>query len=289
LTTRLRHLLLLIVLSCISIPASGKDLPAYKLCNAAGKEVSYRKLYKKAKKADIIMFGELHSNPIAHWLRLELAKDLLKSTDLVLGAEMFEADNQQALDDYLRGSIDAAGLDSLARLWPNYSTDYAPIVNLAKKHEIPVIATNIPRRFASMVYRQGDFTVLEQLDDKEKGWIAPLPILFDPELPQYKKILTMDDDHGSPELVKAQAIKDATMAHFILRNYRPGHTFLHLNGAYHSDFHEGIVYYLKAQNESLDIMTISTVEQENIHRLEDEHEGRADFIICVDEDMTKTH
>lgn len=283
------HLLLLIVLSCISLPASGKDLPAYKLYNAAGKEVSYRKLYKKAKKADIIMFGELHSNPIAHWLRLELAKDLLKSTDLVLGAEMFEADNQQALDEYLHGSIDAAGLDSLARLWPNYSTDYAPIVNLAKKHEIPVIATNIPRRFASMVYKQGDFAVLEQLDDEEKAWIAPLPILFDPELPQYKNILDMDDDHGSPELVKAQAIKDATMAHFILRNYRPGHTFLHLNGAYHSDFHEGIVYYLKAQYESLHIMTISTVEQENVHRLEDEHEGRADFIICVDEDMTKTH
>ncbi|ARM30813.1 ChaN family lipoprotein [Prosthecochloris sp. HL-130-GSB] len=288
-TTRLRHLLLLIVLSCISIPASGKDLPAYKLYNAAGKEVSYRKLYKKAKKADIIMFGELHSNPIAHWLRLELVKDLLKSGNVMLGAEMFETDNQQALDEYLHGSIDAADLDSLARLWPNYSTDYAPIVNLAKKHEIPVIATNIPRRFASMVYKQGDFTVLERLDDEEKAWIAPLPILFDPELPQYKKILTMDDDHGSPELVKAQAIKDATMAHFILRNYRPGHTFLHLNGAYHSDFHEGIVYYLKAQNESLHIMTISTVEQENVHRLEDEHEGRADFIICVDEDMTKTH
>jgi len=79
------------------------------------------------------------------------------------------------------------------------------------------------------------------------------------------------------------------MAHFILLNYRPGHTFLHLNGVYHSDFYEGIVFYLRERNDDLRILTVSTVEQENIRRLEDKHEGRADFIICVDEDMTKTH
>lgn len=79
------------------------------------------------------------------------------------------------------------------------------------------------------------------------------------------------------------------MAHFILQNRLPGHTFLHLNGAYHSDFFEGIVFYLRERNDALRIMTVSTVEQESVRRLEDENRGRADFIICVDEDMTKTH
>ncbi|MEM8909734.1 MAG: ChaN family lipoprotein, partial [Bacteroidota bacterium] len=149
--------------------------------------------------------------------------------------------------------------------------------------------TNIPRVYASMVYQEGGFEVLDQLALEKKAWIAPLPIRFDPNLPQYQNILTMMGSHGSPDLVKAQAIKDATMAHFILLNYQTDHTFLHLNGAYHSDFHEGILWYLQQQNNELEYLTITTVEQADIHRLKKEHRNRADFIICVDEDMTKTY
>ena len=283
------HLVVLLIVSCLGVPAYGKDKPAYEIFNAKGKKTSYRTLYKKAKNSDIILFGELHDNPVAHWLQLELTMDLHKADRVVLGAEMFEADDQRAFDDYLAGSVDAAGLDSLANLWPNYRTDYAPVVDFARENRIPFVATGIPRRYARMVFREGNFGVLERLGDEEKAWIAPLPIRFDPELPQYRKILSMEDGHGSPELQKAQAIKDATMAHFILQNHRPGHTFLHLNGAYHSDFFEGIVFYLREQNDALRIMTVSTVEQESVRRLEDENRGRADFIICVDEDMTKTH
>ncbi|ASQ91685.1 iron-regulated protein [Prosthecochloris sp. GSB1] len=285
----IHNLIVLLLLSCLGVPAYGKDKPAYEIFNAKGRKSSYRTLYKKSQKSDIVLFGELHDNPVAHWLQFELAGDLHKSARVILGAEMFEADDQPTLDDYLSGSIDAASLDSLASLWPNYSTDYAPIVDLARKNRLPFIATNIPRRFARMVFKEGGFGVLERLSDEEKAWIAPLPIRFDPELPRYRKILSMEGDHGTPELVRAQAVKDATMAHFILLNHLPGHTFLHLNGAYHSDFFEGIVFYLRERNDSLRILTVSTVEQENIRRLEDENRGRADFIICVDENMTKTH
>ena len=282
-------LAILLIISCFSIAAYGQDKSAFEIYNKAGKKVSYRKLFKKAKKSDVVLFGELHNNPIAHWLQLELSKDLHKTNKLILGAEMFEADNQKALNDYLCGLIDYSGLDSLARLWSNYKTDYAPIVDFARDNQINFIGTNIPRRFARMVHRNGGFAALGELDSEEKGWIAPLPIRFDPELPQYKNMLTIMGDHGTLDLVKAQAIKDATMAHFILSNYTGGHTFLHLNGAYHSDFHQGIVSYLQQQNDSLRYMTITTVEQENIHLLEGKHKGRADFIICVDRDMTKTY
>ena len=282
-------LVILAIALSISVSAYGKDKPAYEIYKANGKEVSYRKLYKTAKKSDVVLFGELHNNPIAHWLQLELVKDLHEETNIILGAEMFEADNQKTLDDYLNGRIDHAGLDSLARLRLNHRTDYAPIVDFARDNRIPFIATNIPRRFANMVYKNGNFAVLEKLGDEEKAWIAPLPIQFDPELPRYKKILSMKGYHGTPELVKAQAIKDATMAHFIVRNAKPGHTFVHLNGAYHSDFYAGILVYLRQENESLDYMTITTVEQKAIDDLDEENKGRADFIICVDEDMTKTY
>jgi uncharacterized iron-regulated protein len=268
---------------------SAQPKPAYVLYSAKGKKVSYQKMLRQAQQQDVVLFGEFHNNPISHWLELELAKDLQQSGPIVLGAEMLEADNQQALDDYLAGTIDAAALDTLARLWSNYPTDYAPLVDFAAEQKIPFIATNIPRRYAAQVYQNGGFAALESLTEEEKAWIAPLPITFDPELPQYQNILEMMAGHGSPELVKAQAIKDATMAHFILQNRQAGAPFLHFNGAYHSDFYEGILWYLQLQAPDLRYTTITTVEQDDIQQLEKEHLGRADFIICVDQDMTKTY
>ena len=211
-----------------------------------------------------------------------------KTRKLILGAEMIEADNQTPLNDYIQGQITSKQLDSLARLWPNYKTDYEPLVNFAKENQLPFIGTNIPRRYASLVYKK-DFKALDSLTPQEKAWMAPLPIAFDPNLPTYKKILEDMGDHGSPKLVKAQAIKDATMAYFILKNYRKDHLFLHYNGAFHSDFYEGILWYLKKENSDLEYATISTVSQENVHKLNEEHLRRADFIICVDSDMTTTY
>ncbi len=276
-------------LSFFVLMAFGQKQTPYIIYNKKGKKVSYKKLLKKGNNSDIILFGEYHNNPISHWLQLELTKDLHENNDLVLGAEMIEADNQEALNQYLNGEIDQKGLDTMARLWNNYETDYAPLVDFAKANELPFIGTNIPRRYASMVFRKGGFTALDDLSDLEKSWIAPLPIKFDAELPQYKKMLDMMGGHGGVDIVKAQAIKDATMAHFILENYEEGNTFLHYNGAFHSDFYEGILWYLQQQQANLNYMTITTVSQKDVSKLDKENIGRADFIICVDEDMTTTY
>lgn len=179
-------------------------------------------------------------------------------------------------------------MDSLARLWPNYKTDYAPLVDFAKEKQLEFIATNIPRRFASLVYKNG-FTALDSLSIKEKEWIAPLPIPFNSELPTYKNILTMMGEHGSPELVMAQATKDATMAYFILKNYKKDHLLMHFNGAYHSDGYEGILWYLKRKNANLNYATISTILQDNVNKLLKGSYNKADFIICVDSNMTTTY
>lgn len=267
----------------------GKHKPAYVLYDKNGKKTSYSKMIKKLSDADVVLFGELHNNAIAHWLQLEVTKSLNEKRKLVLGAEMFEADNQDELDHYLSGKINQKAFDTLARLWTNYKTDYAPLVNFAKEHQLKFIATNIPRRYARMVHKNGGFEALENLSNEEKSWIAPLPVAFDAELPQYKKIMKMMGDHGSLDLVKAQAIKDATMAHFINKNHQDGSLFIHYNGAFHSNYFEGILWYLKALNDEKKYVTISTVQQEDISKLSEENKGKADFIICVDEDVTVTY
>lgn len=268
--------------------ALAQQKPAYQIYTAKGKKVSYGKMLKQLSDKDIILFGELHNNPIAHWLQYELTLSLNKKRELVLGAEMIEADNQDELEAYLKDEIDSKAFDTLARLWRNYKTDYAPLVDFAKEYKLPFIATNVPRRYARMVHKNG-FEILDTLSAEEKGWIAPLPIAYDSELPTYKEILNMMGDHGTPELVKAQAIKDATMAYFILKNFSEGKLFIHFNGAFHSKNHEGIVWYLKQKRDDLDYVTIATVLQENICKFSEENRGLADFIICIDSDMTTTY
>ena len=258
------------------------------LYNSKGKKVSYKKMIRVLAQNDIVLFGEYHNNAIAHWLQLSVTKDLFEKRKLTLGAEMFEQDNQPQLNNYLQGKITAKGLDSSARLWKNYPTDYAPLVNFAKENNIPFTATNIPRKYASLVSKKG-FTALDSLTAQEKSWIAPLPIAYDSELPGYKNMIAMMGGHGGENLPKAQASKDATMAHFILTTKVPGSLFIHYNGSYHSENYEGIGWYLAKTNPLLKIRTITTVSQKNIHNLEAENLNKAHYIICVDSDMTNTY
>jgi len=281
----------LILLLAVQVVAS-QHLPAYQLFKKNGREVNFGRLVKRAAEAQVILFGEFHNNPISHWLQLELSRELAgkKGQNLVMGAEMFEADNQLILNEYLSGLIAERNFRAEAKLWRNYETDIRPLVELARERNIPFIATNIPRRYAALVNRSG-FEGLDALSEEAKMYIAPLPIEYDPELPGYKAMLNMEGmpGHIGPNLPKAQAIKDATMAHFIFQNLKPEGVFIHFNGAYHSNNFEGIYWYLRRLNPNLRILTISTVEQDSVFELEEGNKGVADFIIAVPKTMTKTH
>lgn len=264
--------------------------PVYKLFDPKGKETTYDKMLKSAQEADVVLFGELHDNPIDHWLQLELTKDLykIKKEDLVLGAEMFEADDQVAINEYLQGKISEKTLKDEVKLWPNFKTDYKPLLDFAKSNKLNFVAANIPRRYANMVYLKG-LGQLDSLDAQAKEWIAPLPIKYDPELKSYKDIFLAAGGHGGDNLPKSQAIKDATMAHFILKNWSKGKTFLHYNGTYHSNNWEGITWYLKQAKPDLKIVTISATEQDTINELAKESLNLGNFIIVTPSSLTKTH
>lgn len=277
----------LVVLLHVSIVVGQNKMP-YQLFDKNGKKTTYDKLIKAAEKTEVLLFGEYHDNSVVHWLQLEITKDLSEKKALVLGAEMIEADNQKQLNQYLNGEINQKAFDTLARLWNNYKTDYKPLVDFAKEQKIPFIATNVPRRYASMVFKN-DFESLDALSDEEKSWIAPLPIAFDITLPGYQNMLEMMGGHAGEKMPKAQAIKDATMAHFISQNLKPQTVFIHYNGTYHSDNFEGIYWYLKKEKPNLKLLTISTVTQKDIGKLEKENHNKADFILVIDEDVTKTY
>ena len=271
------------------------DKPAYRIFNSDGKEVKYEKMMKDLAEADVVCFGERHNDPILHWLQYEVTADLfsVKDQELVLGAEMYESDNQMILDEYFEGLITDKKFEDEAKLWDNYQTDYKPVLEFARENGLRFVATNIPRRYANLVYSKG-FEGLEELSDEAKAYIAPLPVDYDPELPGYQAMLQMSamgGGHGgtNENLPKSQAIKDATMAHFILQNWSSGKLFIHFNGSYHSDNFEGIVWYLKNSKPELKVKTITAEYQEDLESMNEEFAGTADYIVIIPESMTKTY
>ena len=288
----MKKIILISILIFSVYMAKSQDLQAFAIYDNQGNKVNFSDIVKKASKSDIVFYGELHNNAIAHWIEYRLAKELfaLKKDKLIMGAEMFEADNQLIVNEYMQDLITEKYFEDECRLWPNYKTDYKPIIEFAKENKIPFIATNIPRRYANIVYKH-DFAGLDKISDQAKHYIAPLPIKYDPNVDCYKEMIAgmQGMAHSGQTIAKAQAIKDATMAYFILKNWQKGKLFYHFNGSYHSDRYEGIVWYLKQSNPKLKILTISTVTQKDVSKLKDDNKVLADFIVVVADDMTTTY
>ena len=95
--------------------------------------------------------------------------------------------------------------------------------------------------------------------------------------------------HIGPGDEEAKLIKVKDMRKYILQALKDDNQLIHYNGAYHSDYYQGILWYVQQSKPLMKVTTISTVSQSKVNKLEKEHLGKADFIICVTESMTSTH
>ena len=276
-----------------------KDLeqkPAYKLYNNSGCEVSFNEMIDLLAKKDVIFIGEYHNCSIVHWLQLEIVKSLSKCLDkkLTLGFEMLESDNQLIVDEYINGLISEERYLAEARLWPNYKLDYAPIVNFAKEDSLPVIASNIPRRYARAVSETG-INVLYDFPKKSQSYFEDAISLIDTTSKSSHNFSEMKMGSGMGSkmdaeklklLTQAQAIKDAVMASNIAKNIKQ--PFVHINGNLHSDKKEGIITYLLKINPNLQTTNITTVYQDNISTFDGKNTNKADFYIVVPNNTHKS-
>lgn len=273
------------------------DKPAYLIYTGKGELSSYSQMIKEVSSAQVCLFGELHNDPISHWLEYEIMNSLfqIKKDQFTVGAEMWETDNQLLLDEaFVNNFYDEAMYLESSKLWTNVKSDYLPLLQFTTKNKIPFVATNIPRRYARMVSRKG-IESLNELSATAKTYIAPLPIPVDLNEFAYKSMIQDMPSGGNMKMTtpenfaKAQAVKDATMAYFIIQNLPKMGLFFHFHGEFHSAFYSGIVYYLKLYQSDIKIKTISIVKQNDLNKLDDENINRADFIIVVPDKMSTTY
>lgn len=271
--------------------AFAQNPAAYKLFDKDGNEVAYPDMIQQMGEKDLVFLGEIHNCAIAHWMEKLIVKDLyaIHGDQLMLGAEMFERDDQLLLNEYLDDLIPFSRLEAEAKLWDNYATDYAPLVDFAKEHKLPFIATNVARRYANMVSK-GGFEALDKVSEEGRQFIAPLPINYidNPLVNAYfaASLPPMMKNVPTTKLSQAQAVKDATMAWSIAQTLKG--SMVHINGSFHSTGHAGIINYLNVYRPGLKIGTIEVVHQDSVDALDEKHKGHADFFICVPESMAKT-
>ncbi len=281
-----------LVIFTFTTSATAQDKPAYQLYNQKGKIAKYDKMIKDLAEADMVFFGEYHTNPISHWLQIEMAKSFyeVKKEKLVFGAEMFENGNQLVLNEYLAGFYpEKKMIPEMTQMWGNYKTDYKPLVEFAKENKLRFIATNIPRRYASMINKKG-MEALDLLSPQALAMIGPLKEHFDASV--YADMKDKMGGHVPPNMLNiqmAQASKDATMAYFSAENFNKGDLYFHMDGAYHSDNSRGIIWWVNKIKPGLNIKSITTVLVSEWEEMtDDEKASIANYTIVVADNMTQT-
>ena len=270
----------------------------YIIYDNGGSKVTYDEMIKDVSKHDVCLFGELHNDPISHWLELSMIEDLHehKGENLIVGAEMWERDNQNTLDEFLKDRF--YGIDTYvdnSRLWKNFTTDYRPILEYVAYNCVRFIATNVPRRYAHMVSESG-FKILDSLENYAKSYLAPLPLKVDYEEKVYAIIAESFKQMSAMPMVKrdvrhlveAQALKDATMAWFISQNRGKDDLFFHFHGEMHSAYHSAIGHYLAQYAPKTRTVTISVTMSQDIYNFKPK-DDRADYYIVIPQNMTKTY
>jgi uncharacterized iron-regulated protein len=248
--------------------------------------------------ADVVLVGEQHDDPHTHRLETAILQGLFRrGAAVTVSLEMFERDVQRALDDYLASKSDEAAFLAVSRPWPRYATDYKPIVDAAMTNRWPVLASNVPRKYASLVAKSG-LAALESLPPAERAHIAreircPLDGYFDRfaetmnshPMPGAEKQPEAERRATSERYYFAQCIKDETMAESIAtavagRGDRTG-PVVHYNGAFHTDFGSGAAERVRRRLPSKRVVVISILPVDSLDKIAPEGEDlkRADYLV----------
>lgn len=245
-------------------------------------------------KADIVFLGEQHDDPRTHQLQAAVLEGIARRREgaLVLALEMFERDVQPSLDAYLARNSAEPDFLAASRPWPNYRTDYRPLVEFARTRGWPVVAGNVPRRLASLVSR-GGLAALDTLTPEVRALIAKdISCPRDDYWDRFRETMGDMSGHGmqlTPEqlqatvwrIYEAQCIKDETMAESVAEAFTVrGLPVIHANGSFHSDYRLGTVSRVKRRLPRASIAVVSFVPVSDL----DQVDGKArrklgDFVV----------
>jgi uncharacterized iron-regulated protein len=217
---------------------------------------------------------------------------------------MFERDVQEPLDHFQMGHLDEGEFLKTSRPWPNYRTDYKPLVDFAVKREWPIFASNVPRPFATEVSKNGLDALKAKTGDETKLFAKDVscPVgdayfkRFAEAMGEHpagdgssagKKAADDAKRQGLERYYFAQCLKDETMGESIAQAYQVAAVggqrpiVVHFNGAFHTDYSEGTAASARRRLPGKRIVVISMVPVENLDAVAPTKDDRkrADYLV----------
>jgi uncharacterized iron-regulated protein len=303
----------------------------FRVYSGAGDPVSLDSVVAAMVHRDVVFIGESHNDLTGHHLELELltrafgayGSDSARggARPVALSLEMFERDVQYVVDEYLRDLVTEDQFRASSRPWPEYETDYRPLVEFAKQHNLDVIAANAPRRYANRVSRLGPDALMD-LSEQALATLPPLPYgspsaayaeqwrqaMVDameemrrrcPPPPAMERAVSADSaprampmaSHAtSSNPLQAQALWDASMAYSISQylNRHPRTLVLHMVGSFHVEHGTGIPEHLQVYRPGTSALIVVMRPVEDIEAFDSERfGGNEDFVILTEESVTR--
>jgi uncharacterized iron-regulated protein len=270
----------------------------YRAYDGQGNPVTLDAIVTAMAANDAVFLGEQHEDAVGHAIEAELFRRAVEKYSqqrkVALSMEMFERDVQIVVDEYLAGLISEQHFLSSSRPWPNYKTDYRPLVELAKEKHLDVIAANAPRRYVNMVSRNGRDS-LNGLSKQAKDWLAPLPYPEPSDAYKNKFNALMNANSGDPaakmspnavnNLIYSQSLWDATMGNSVANylNKNKGALVVHLNGGFHTENRLGTIEQLLGYRPKTRAIVVTMQYVDDVTKFdESKQKGLGDYVILTD-------
>ncbi len=232
----------------------------YQLYTPSGESISIAKLTPELQQADVILIGEWHTHAGIHRFQTDILKQLATGDrPIALSMEQVTRDKQDVLNEYLNGQIGEQYFIQQSNAWPNYESDYRPLIEFAKQSEMPVIAANAPKKTVRCIGRQG-VEYLNKLDNNERAFVADTINTGDSP---YKEKFMASMHHGKPEQTEkqyaAQVTWDETMAESIVKYLakNQGTQIVHVAGKFHIEGGLGTPASILSRNPNLKVVVIT--------------------------------
>lgn len=262
-----------------------------------GKELDLKAFAEKSLNFDVVFFGEFHDDSLIHYIQKEYLAELVKRSKYAISMEMFEKDVQSEIDKYLKGEISEEEFLKNSRPWNDYEQFYKPLVEIAKSNKLPIIASNVPRKYPAYYVTEG-MNGINNLPKEERVLIAKnISIKEDEYYKNFKitmlnnfnfdndKELSYNQENNILLYYGAQIIKDETMAESINDFFVNNKDFkiIHFNGDFHSNNYLGTVQKLIERNKELKIAIITPkyVETDSLPDFDSDYKEKCDFLIVM--------
>ncbi len=232
----------------------------YQLFSPDAEVIAHSKLPLNLLEADVILVGEWHTHSAVHRFQTDLLKILSNhNPSVALSMEQFSRDKQPILDQYLNGDIGEQVLVKQGKAWPNYESDYRPLIELAKTQNLDVIAANAPKPIVRCIGQQG-IRYLDKISNQQRAFLAENIDLSDSP---YKEKFMASMHHGQPDQTQrqyaAQVTWDETMADSIVRYLakNPEAQVMHIAGKFHIEQGLGTKASILKRNSKLNVVVIT--------------------------------